>query len=153
MRAKAQPIKILVVDDFEPFRGLICSILRKKTDLQIVIEQASDGLEGVQKARELRPDLILLDIGLPKLTGTDAARQMRNLTPHSKIVCVSQESDADLVREMLRLGASGYVHKSRTREDLVLAIETVLMGKRFVSSTIQGFQIETNDCASNSLRS
>ena len=141
-------IKILVIDDFEPFRGLICSILHQKTDVQIVIEQASDGLEGVQKAGELRPDLILLDIGLPKLSGTEAARQMRNLTPDSKILCVSQESDSDLVRELLCLGISGYVHKPRTQEDLLPAIESVLMGKRFVSSDIQGFQM--NDCAVNS---
>jgi DNA-binding NarL/FixJ family response regulator len=132
-------IKVLVVDDFEPFRRLLYSTLEKRAGFQ-VIDQASDGLEAVQKAEELQPDLILLDIGLPKLNGIEAAKRIRKVAPHSIILFLSQESSSDMVRETLRLGAMGYVHKSRTQSDLLPALEAVLAGKRFVSSDLVGWE-------------
>lgn len=75
--------RVLVVDDYEPFRRFVCSTLAKKPELQIVAE-ASDGLEAVHKAEELRPDLIVLDIGLPTLNGIEAARRIRKLSPNPK---------------------------------------------------------------------
>jgi CheY-like chemotaxis protein len=72
--------RVLVVEDYEPFRRFVCSTLSKRPDLQIVGE-VSDGLEAVLKARELRPDLILLDVGLPTLNGIEAARRIRELSP------------------------------------------------------------------------
>src|SRR6266850_2193898 len=105
-------IRVLVIEDFEPFRQFKVSTLGKRRDLQ-VIGEASDGLEGVRKAGELKPDLILLDIGLPGLNGLDAARQIRKLSPESKIIFVSQESSPDIVQEALSLGALGYVIKAR----------------------------------------
>src|SRR5271155_2986601 len=87
-------LRVLVVEDFAPFRRFICSTLAKRQDLQVVCE-VSDGLEAVQKANELKPDLIVLDIGLPTLNGIVAARQIRNLAPESKIIFLSQESSAD----------------------------------------------------------
>lgn len=125
------PFKVLVVEDHEPFSRLICSIVQK-ADLQLV-GQASDGMEALQKTEELRPDLILLDIGLPKLNGIETARRLRKTSPHVKILFVSQESSADIVQETLDLGAMGYVHKSRVQSDLSLAMESVLAGKQFVS--------------------
>jgi DNA-binding NarL/FixJ family response regulator len=125
-------IRILVVDDFEPFRQLVCSTLGKKQDLQVICE-VSDGLEAVQKAQELKPDLILLDIGLPTLNGIAAARQIRQLAPESKILFVSIESSPDLVHEAFSSGALGYVLKARIENDLLAAVEAVLEGKHFVS--------------------
>ena len=116
-----------------PFRRFICSTLEKRPELQVVYE-VSDGLEAVQKAEELKPDLILLDIGLPTLNGIEAARQIRNLAPESKIVFVSQESSADVVQAALGVGAWGYVVKTRAESDLLAAVETVLSGRQFVSS-------------------
>ena len=104
-------VRVLVVEDYEPFRRFVCSTLRKSLDLQIVGE-ASDGLEAVQKAEELKPDLIVLDIGLPSLNGIEAARRIRKAAPQSKIIFVSQESSADVVQEALALGALGYVVKA-----------------------------------------
>ena len=104
-------VRVLVVEDYEPFRRFVCSTLGKRPELQ-VIGEASDGLEAVQKAEELQPDLILLDVGLPSLSGIEAARRIRKLSPKSKILFVSQESSADVVQEALRIGALGYVAKT-----------------------------------------
>jgi DNA-binding NarL/FixJ family response regulator len=122
---------VLVVDDFEPFLRFVCAALEKRVDLQIV-GGASDGLEAVQKAVELKPDLILMDIGLPSLNGIEAARQIRKLVPESKIIFLSQESSADVVQEALSVGAWGYVVKARAARDLVAAVETAISGPKFV---------------------
>lgn len=104
-------------------------------DLQ-VIGEVSDGLEAVQKAQELQPDLILLDIGLPKLSGIEAARRMREHTPLSRILVISEHGSRDVVEEALRAGADGYVVKSVVYRDLLPAIRTVLQGSQFVSAII-----------------
>jgi DNA-binding NarL/FixJ family response regulator len=126
-------VRILVVDDFEIFRQFVVEVLGKRPELQVVGE-ASDGLEALQKAVELRPDLILLDIGLPSLNGIEVARQMRSLVPESKIIFLTQESSSDVVQEALSLGARGYVTKNMVRADLFAAVETVLSGMTFVSN-------------------
>jgi len=86
-----------------------------------VIGEASDGLQAVQQAGALQPDLIVLDIGLPKLNGIEAAGQIRKTAPQSKILFVSQESSRDFVEEGFRLGAAGYIHKSAVRSELLVA--------------------------------
>src|ERR1700751_3691499 len=123
--------RVLVVEDNEPYRRFICSTLGKRPELHIVCE-ASDGLEAVQKAEELHPDLILLDIGLPSLNGIETARRIRKLSPESKILFLSQETSADAVREALRLGAHGYVVKTDAKRELLAGVDAVLRGGRFV---------------------
>jgi DNA-binding NarL/FixJ family response regulator len=125
--------RVLVVEDFLPFRQFICSALGEKPELQVVGE-VSDGQEAVHKAEELRPDLILLDIGLPTLNGIEAARQIRKLAPESKIVFVSQESSADVIEEAMNLGAMGYVVKAQAGRELMAAVEAVRDGRKFVSN-------------------
>ncbi len=126
-------IRVLVAEDFVPFRRLICSTLSQRPDLRVICE-VSDGQEAVQKAEELKPDLILLDIGLPTLNGIAAARQIRKLAPETKMIFVTQEESADLVQEALSLGAQGYVVKTRAALDLLAAVEAVLEGREFVSN-------------------
>ena len=133
----ARSIRVLVVDDFEPFRRFICSTLRTRPELQIV-DEVSDGLEAVHRAEELRPDLIVLDIGLPTLNGIEAARRIREVSTESKILFISQESSADVVRKALSLGALGYVVKAHAGSELLAAVEAVLQGKQFVSATVMG---------------
>ena len=130
-------VRVLVVDDYEPFRRFVCSTLGKNRELQIVGE-ASDGLEAVHKVEELRPDLILLDIGLPTLNGLEAARRIRKVAPQSKIIFVSQESSADVVQEALTLGALGYVVKAHAGGELLAAVGAVLAGSQFVGSGLLG---------------
>jgi DNA-binding NarL/FixJ family response regulator len=125
-------VRILVVEDFEPFRRLIRTLLEAKPNLQIIAE-ISDGQEAVEKVAELKPSLILLDIGLPSLNGIAAARLMLRLSPNSKILFVSQESSPEVIQEALRLGASGFVTKNRVGVDLMPALEAVLLGGNFAS--------------------
>ncbi len=100
-----------MVEDSEEFRKFICSTLAERPELQIVGEN-TDGLQALQRADELQPDLILLDIGLQSLNGIEVARQILKLSPKSKILFVTQESSADVVREALGTGAHGYVVKT-----------------------------------------
>jgi DNA-binding NarL/FixJ family response regulator len=137
-------IQILLVDDFAPYRTVITSLLAGNLHFQVVCE-ASDGLEASEKAKQLSPDLILMDIGLPKLNGLEAARRIRELLPTSKIVFLTQETDADVVREAFNLGAAGYVAKQRTRSDLLPALAAILQGKRFVSVGLAGESAPAND--------
>lgn len=129
--------RVLLVEDFEPFRVFVCSLLQRKPQLEVIAE-ASDGLEAVQKAEELRPDLILLDIGLPTLNGIRAARQIRKVAPDSTILFLSQETSPDIVQEAISLGALGYVVKIKASSELLIAIEAVLQGKRFFSGELVG---------------
>ena len=126
-----------MVEDYEPLRRFICSTLRERPEFQIV-EEVTDGLEAVQKAAELQPDLIVLDIGLPSLNGINVARRIRKLSPKSKILFVSQESSADVVQEALASGALGYVVKAYAGSELLTAVEAVLQGRLFVSSGLSG---------------
>lgn len=122
---------MLVVEDFEPFRSFVCSALKQKPELEVVCE-LSDGLAAVQKAEELKPDLILLDIGLPGLNGIEAGRRIRKLVPDAKIIFLTQESSDDVLQAALELGARGYVVKTRAGSDLLAAVEAVLQGKQYV---------------------
>jgi DNA-binding NarL/FixJ family response regulator len=125
-------MRVLVVEDFAPFWQVIRSTLAERPGVQVIGEVA-DGLEGVHKAEVLEPDLVLLDIGLPTLNGIEAARQIRKLTPESKIIFLSQESSGEVVREALNVGAWGYVVKTRAATDLLAAVDAVLEGRQFVS--------------------
>jgi DNA-binding NarL/FixJ family response regulator len=139
IHARMPSSTILIVDDFESFRQFVCLLLEQRPEFQ-VIGHASDGLEAIQKAKELRPDLILLDIGLPKLNGIETAKRLRKVTPQTRILFLSQESSSDVVQETLRLGALGYVLKTRAGNELLPAMETVLRGQQFISSGLKGYE-------------
>ncbi len=131
-----RPARILVVDDFEPWRQHVCSMLKTRPELKVVGE-ASDGREAVRIAEELKPDLILLDIGLPHLNGIDVAHQLCQTVPRAKILFLTQNNDAGLVRAVLSNGVQGYVLKAGAGSDLLPAIKAVLQGEKFVSSGIR----------------
>lgn len=129
--------RVLLVDDFEPWRRFVSSTLRKYPGFEVVLD-VSDGLQAVQKAAELLPDLILLDIGLPGLNGIEAARRIRKVAPRSKIIFLSEHSAEDIAEEALRIGAAGYVVKADAPGELLTAMRTVVSGHRFVSARLRG---------------
>jgi len=131
--AELSMVRILVVEDFEAYRTFIISMLQAKPEFEVVCA-VSDGINAVAKARELGPDLILMDIGLPELDGLEAARRIRELVPSSKIVFLTQETDVEVVKEALSVGAWGYISKKQTQSHLLAALGAILQGERFVSS-------------------
>jgi DNA-binding NarL/FixJ family response regulator len=133
-------IRILVVDDYKEWRHRVILFLQERPEWQIICE-ASDGSEAIQKAEELKPDLVLLDIGLPKLNGIEVARQVRQLSPNSKILFMSTDNSPDVVEAALGTGAHGYVHKVRAQSDLLPAIDAVLQGKQFVSAMPRDYKV------------
>jgi len=131
-------LRVLLVDDFEPWRRFVSTALQKQRGFQIVLE-VSDGLQAVQKAAELYPDLILLDIGLPGLNGIEAARRIRKVAPDSKIIFLTEDSAEDVAEEGLRIGAVGYVVKADAARELLPAMRAVASGHRFVSARLRGY--------------
>ena len=130
-----QACKILVVEDFDRFRQFVVWSLRRRAEFQIY--EVSDGLDAVARAEELKPDLILLDVGLPRVNGIEAGRRIRKVSPNSKILFVSQESSADVVQEALRMGAHGYLFKTDAARELLPAVEAVLQGKQYLSRRLR----------------
>jgi DNA-binding NarL/FixJ family response regulator len=138
-------VRTLVVDDFASFRRRVCWMLEENSEMRVICE-AADGLEAVQKAVEFQPDLILLDSDLPKLSGIEAARQIRKVAPKSKIIFLSQDANPDVVQEAFSLGARGYVIKSDASRELLTAVKVVILGKQYVSRALAGFDLtETGD--------
>ena len=138
----ARSIRVLVAEDYPPFRRFLASTIQNRPELQIICE-VEDGPEAVQKAEALQPELVLLDIGLPRLNGIEAARQIRKLSPNSRILFVSQESSADIVQAALEIGAKGYVVKADAGRELVAALDAVLRGQTFVSKSLAGHGLTT----------
>lgn len=128
-------IRVLVVDDHEVARRGIRSVLAGDPNLEVVAEVA-DGEEAVQKAQDLRPEVVLLDISLPRMSGIEAARGIRSVSPESRIIFVSQHDSVLLARDALQAGASAYVVKSDAGRDLLSAIEAAQQGRAFVSRTL-----------------
>jgi DNA-binding NarL/FixJ family response regulator len=111
-------------------------MLVKDSRLEIVGE-ASDGLDAVCKAEQLQPDLIVLDVGLPKLNGIEVARQICLRVPQSRILFLTLETSPDVVQEALSTGARGYVAKAKAGTELMAAVDAVLEGRRFISSNLK----------------
>jgi len=128
-------LRVLLVDDHEVARRGIRSVLAADPGLRVVGE-VGDGEEAVQRAREIHPDLVLLDIGLPGMSGIDVARGIREVSPQTRIIFVSQHDSILLAQDALRAGASAYVVKSDAGRDLLAAVEAAQEGRSFVSRTL-----------------
>jgi DNA-binding NarL/FixJ family response regulator len=141
-------IRILVVDDHEVVRRVVCSLLSRDSGVDVICQTAS-GEEAVQKAGELEPDLVLLDISLPGISGIEAARRIRVVSPNSHIIFLSQHDSLQMVENAMGVGGHGYVAKIDAGLELLQAIRMVSEGKRFVSQRIlsQGWRTESHNGA------
>ena len=117
-------VRILVVDDFERWRQFVCATLKEIPG--VTVQEAADGLEAVEKVQRMRPDLVLLDVGLPNLNGIEVAREIARLSPECKIIFLTENRSSDLIEEAFRAGASGYVIKSNAANELVSAVKAAL---------------------------
>ena len=123
---RLQPLirRVLVVDDSEVVRRGICQILQSESDIEIICE-AADGADAVRKAREHRPDVVLLDITMPVMNGFEAARRIKQELPSTRILMVSQFDSGHFLREAFVAGASGYVVKSNAASELIPALRKI----------------------------
>lgn len=128
-------IRALIVDDFAPWRDCLSQLLASDSRIKLV-GQAEDGGEAVECAMRLQPDLILLDIGLPKMNGIEAGLRISQLSPHSRIIYVTQNLDIETMRLALARGATGYVLKMHAARDLLSAVNCVLADGTFVSDAL-----------------
>jgi DNA-binding NarL/FixJ family response regulator len=140
----ANIIRVLVVDDYGDWRTVIRSMFARDSKLSIAGE-AEDGLEAIEKIAGLQPDLIVLDIGLPKLNGLEVLSRARELSPDSKVLMVSEMRSAEIALEALRRGALGYVVKSGAANELLPAVEAAVEGRQFLSNQIAGAASEDGE--------
>jgi DNA-binding NarL/FixJ family response regulator len=126
-------LRILVVDDHDIVRRSICTLLSGQPDFQVVCD-AADGLQAVREAERLQPDVVVLDITMPKMGGFEAAVRIREVAPSAEIVFLSQHDSLDMIKEAFRHGARGYVVKSAASKELVTAVRTVSKKKRYVNA-------------------
>lgn len=123
-------VRILIADDHEFVRRGVRALLASRDGFEVCFE-AANGQEAVEKARELKPDLIILDITMPILSGFDAARKIKEFSPETPIVILSMHRDKEYMKEAQKIGIQGYVRKSQAALTLVTAVDAVLQDQTF----------------------
>lgn len=128
-------VSVLVVDDFEEWRNTVRTVFQDELQLQVT-DEAADGMEAVQKARTLQPDLVVLDISLPGLNGIEATHQIKTVSPRSEVIILSENRSADIVDAALDNGAGAYVVKSACTRELIPAVKAALSGRRLLAACL-----------------
>ena len=128
-------LRILIADDHELIRRGVRTLLEAEPGWNVVAE-ASDGQEALEKAKETKPEIVVLDIGMPRLSGLEAARRLKRILPQVKVLMLTVHESERLALEVLNAGARGYVTKSDTARDLVIAIEALRRDKTFFTSRV-----------------
>ncbi|MDP9480555.1 MAG: response regulator transcription factor [Actinomycetota bacterium] len=137
MQGIERPSRVLVVDDHPLFRQAFAFILSKEEGLEVVGE-AEDGLGAMEACQELRPDLVLMDLSMPKMGGMEATRRIKGLLPQTAVLIVTADASEDLILEAVRAGAAGYVLKSEKPQGLVAAARAVLAGDSPIDAGLAG---------------
>jgi len=133
-------IKVLVVDDHQLFREGIVNLLYSAENIEVVA-QAEDGIDAIEKAKHYKPDVVLLDITMPRMNGIETTKKLKSLMPKIKIVSLSMHSEKQYVKGVLEAGADGYLLKNCTNRQLTEAIQSVYDGKKYLSEDITGMVI------------
>ena len=134
-------IRCLLTDDHTLFRQGVRRLLETESDFEVVGEAADAG-ESIEKSRELRPDIVLMDIGMPGLSSFEAARQIRKNRPETKILFLTMYEDEDYLIQCLEVGAAGYVLKDTPAPQLLTAVRDVYKGGKYLSSQVLGKLVE-----------
>jgi len=130
-----EPLRVLVADDHEIVRRGLCSLIEGQPGWKVAAE-AADGREAVEKTRELKPDLTVMDISMPSMNGLEATRQIMKDRPESKVLVLTVHDSDPLIREVLDAGARGYVLKADAGRDLVAALEALRRNKTFFTAKV-----------------
>jgi len=138
---KAMTVRIIIADDHRLFREGLVNLLSDSKDIEIIAE-AENGMDAIEKAKELNPDIIVMDIGMPILNGVDATKLLCKEMPSVKIISLSMHSEKQYIKGMLEAGAAGYLFKNCTYNELIEAIHTVNAGKKYLSDRITDILIQ-----------
>lgn len=128
-------IRILITDDHQLFRDGIANLLAASPQIEIVA-QAENGHEAIEKAKRLKPDILIMDLSLPVINGVDATRILHKELPETKVLILSMHAEKNYIKEALEAGAFGYLFKDCTYDQLIEAINTVYHGKKYLSDKI-----------------
>jgi len=128
-------VQVLIVDDHEIMREGMSALLRKYSQFEVV-GQATDGRQALEMASQLKPDVIIMDVGMPNLNGVDATKKLISMYPDLKIMALSAHSDGAIVAKMIKAGASGYMLKESAFDELIEGLNTLLDGRTFLCNKI-----------------
>lgn len=134
-------LRILVADDHEVVRRGLCSLLSSQADWEVCGE-AVDGREAVEKAQQLKPDIVVLDVGMPNLSGLEATRQILRALPNVRVLILTLHDSDQIVTEVLSAGARGFLLKSDAARELVAAVDAVKRGKTYFTSKVAAMVLE-----------
>ena len=132
---------IVIAEDYTILREGLRSLISSNPDFEVVAE-AGDGQEAINFVEKLKPDLILMDLSMPRMNGMDAIREIRRRVPETKIVVLTIHKTEEYILEALKAGADGYVLKDVTHDELIMAAKNVLRGKRYLSPGISETVLE-----------
>jgi DNA-binding NarL/FixJ family response regulator len=135
------PTRILLADDHTIIRQGLCALLEKQPDIEVV-GAVGDGQKALELVREMKPDIVIMDISMPNLNGIDATSRITGRPGGAKVIALSMHSSRRCVTEMLKAGASGYILKECLFDELIKAIQTVLRGSIYLSPKITGVVVE-----------
>ncbi|MGC9356143.1 MAG: response regulator transcription factor, partial [Mariniphaga sp.] len=132
---------VLIADDHQLFREGLVNLISSAPDVEVIAE-AKDGKEATERAKKIKPDVVLIDIGMPVMNGIEATRIIKKENPQVKVIAVSMHSDRQFVKGALEAGADGYLLKNCTYRQLIDAIQSVISGKKYLSDEITEMVIQ-----------
>lgn len=136
------PTRIIVADDHRIVRECLCMLIKAEPDMEVIAEAAT-GREVLRQTRELLPDIVIMDVSMPELNGIEATRQLLSISPWVRVIALSMHSDSQSVLSMFRSGASGYLLKDCSQEELITAVRAVTNKKTYISPGISDIVIRS----------
>jgi len=133
----ARKIRVLIADDHQVVRDGLSAILQTKDDI-VVVGEAKDGVEAVEKARQLQPDVVLMDISMPRMNGVEATRRMKEVCPAVRVVVLTMYEEDEYIFDLVKTGVAGYLLKNSDSSQIVKAIRAAAKGESFLHPTIAG---------------